>query len=222
MGDRSGKSLRPERESHRAHPLLPGPPLGPSTRRGRPRTRRARGRSPVAATGARDRRATRRPSAASYTDPARRHRPSLNDLTPGDGGPPATARCACACAVTDLRAASDGGPGGPQPSGSTPIAASRRPGPAPGAPACRAGPTTSWSVPRGWKPSSGPLDAVRTRCGCARPRTLADLRISRRCLGADVDEARVAVRMDDHDDASHPVRDWLGKRRSFTPWLARG
>jgi hypothetical protein len=39
------------------------------------------------------------------------------------------------------------------------------------------------------------------------------------CLGAP-ESARVAVKMTDMYDGSHPVVDWLGKRRSFTSWVA--
>ncbi|NPC95291.1 hypothetical protein [Nocardioides sp. zg-DK7169] len=72
----------------------------------------------------------------------------------------------------------------------------------------------------GWKATSKPLTcahSVRLRPG----KDVAVLRLSRACLG-DTDAVRVAVLMVDEYDASHPVRDWLGARRSFTPWLDRG
>jgi hypothetical protein len=41
----------------------------------------------------------------------------------------------------------------------------------------------------------------------------------RQCLGTPR-RARISVKMTDMYDASHPVRDWLGAPRSYTPWLA--
>ncbi|WP_028644563.1 hypothetical protein [Nocardioides sp. URHA0020] len=42
---------------------------------------------------------------------------------------------------------------------------------------------------------------------------------SRTCLGSPA-RARIAVLMRDEWDASHPITDWLGARRSYTAWLA--
>jgi len=164
--------------------------------------------------------ATAAPAAAEragFTDPADATA-SLNDLrrvtvAHNDGALRLRVR------VTDLRATSDGGPAG------LTVWVDTDRGTA--GPDLRLGTGlqsgTDYQLVRttGWKPSSEALTcpySVRLRPA----KDLVDLRISRRCLGADVAEARVAVRMDDHDDASHPVRDWLGKRRSFTPWLVRG
>jgi hypothetical protein len=52
-------------------------------------------------------------------------------------------------------------------------------------------------------------------------RDVALVEIDRGCLG-DPDELRVALRMRDLYDGSHPVTDWLGDRREFTDWLASG
>lgn len=46
------------------------------------------------------------------------------------------------------------------------------------------------------------------------------LRISRGVLGEDTDEVRVAVKVA-AVDGDQPVVDWLGKPRSWTPWVAR-
>lgn len=43
----------------------------------------------------------------------------------------------------------------------------------------------------------------------------------RDCFG-DPDELRVAVRMRDYADPSHPVVDWMIGRREFTDWLGAG
>jgi hypothetical protein len=42
---------------------------------------------------------------------------------------------------------------------------------------------------------------------------------ARNCLGSPA-RVRVAVRMRDEWDASHPITDWLGARGSYTAWLA--
>lgn len=47
------------------------------------------------------------------------------------------------------------------------------------------------------------------------------MRISRRALGG-ADEVRVAVRVSGQRRDGSQVVDWLGRPRSFTPWLARG
>ena len=51
----------------------------------------------------------------------------------------------------------------------------------------------------------------------------ARVTMSRAALG-NPDEVRVAVRVSGTrtDGTSHGLVDWVGKRRSFTPWLARG
>lgn len=73
---------------------------------------------------------------------------------------------------------------------------------------------------RRWRIASEPLgcrhavfldfdgDAVRSTMG-------------RRCLGNPV-QVRVGVRMDDHYDGSHPIRDWFKGRRHLSRWLAVG
>lgn len=43
---------------------------------------------------------------------------------------------------------------------------------------------------------------------------------ARSCLG-NPNKVRVAVRMDDHSDASHPIVDWLGAPASYSAWVAR-
>jgi len=163
---------------------------------------------------------TAAPAAAergSYTDPADATA-SLNDLrrvTVAHNDAALRLRVR----VTDLRAASDGGPAGLSVWVDTERASA--------GPDLRLGTGlqsgTDYQLVRttGWRPTGEVLTcpySVRLRPA----RDVVDLRISRRCLGGDVEEVRVAVRMDDHYDASHPVRDWLGARRSFTPWLERG
>ncbi|MQW76368.1 hypothetical protein GHK92_10810 [Nocardioides sp. dk4132] len=163
---------------------------------------------------------TASPAAAergSYPDPADATA-SLNDLrrvtvAHNDGALRLRVR------VTDLRATSDGGS-----AGLTVWVDTDRGTPGPDlrlGTGLQSG--TDYQLVRtaGWKPSSEALTcpySVRLRPA----KDVVDLRISRRCLGAATDEVRVAVRMDDHDDPSHPVRDWLGARRSLTPWLERG
>lgn len=44
-------------------------------------------------------------------------------------------------------------------------------------------------------------------------------RAARSCF-KDPDRVRIAVKMRDESDGSHPVVDWLGAPRSFTGWLA--
>lgn len=50
---------------------------------------------------------------------------------------------------------------------------------------------------------------------------VATVRVSTACLGRP-DQVRVAVKMVDQYDASHPVVDWLGEPRSFTPYVTAG
>ena len=45
--------------------------------------------------------------------------------------------------------------------------------------------------------------------------------VARGCLGKP-EKVRVAVKMVDLYDGSHPITDWIGNDRSFTPWLAVG
>jgi len=73
---------------------------------------------------------------------------------------------------------------------------------------------------RGWSGAAGnPMScAHRVRLDFA-----ADVLrgwIARRCLGAPA-QVRLAVRMTDHFDGSHPVTDWLKGPRKWTRWLAR-
>ena len=52
-------------------------------------------------------------------------------------------------------------------------------------------------------------------------RDRATYRVDDACLG-DVDRLRVAVKVKDLFDGSHPVTDWAPDRRSFTGWVRRG
>lgn len=52
-------------------------------------------------------------------------------------------------------------------------------------------------------------------------RDFARVRVARTCLG-DPARVRVAVRMADEYDGSHPVTDWFRGPRRFTPWLRSG
>lgn len=72
----------------------------------------------------------------------------------------------------------------------------------------------------GWKPVGEPLTcshAVGIDFAANRVRT----RISRACLGNPA-KVRVGVKMTDLYDGSHPVVDWLGKRRYLSIPLASG
>lgn len=71
-----------------------------------------------------------------------------------------------------------------------------------------------------WKPVGEPLSCdhdVLLKFQGDRIRA----RVSRACLG-NPEEVRVGVKMTDHYDASHPVVDWLGKRRYLTIPIASG
>ena len=73
---------------------------------------------------------------------------------------------------------------------------------------------------RRWKVSGGPVDCdydvdLRWR------RDVLLVEMDRACFGQP-DEVRVALRMRDDHDASHPVIDWLGEPREFTGWLTAG
>lgn len=50
---------------------------------------------------------------------------------------------------------------------------------------------------------------------------VATLRVARTCLGTPA-KVRVAVKMVDLYDGSHPVTDWLGNPRSYTSWVTAG
>ncbi|WP_134738896.1 hypothetical protein [Nocardioides sp. 503] len=50
---------------------------------------------------------------------------------------------------------------------------------------------------------------------------VATVRVARACLGTP-ERVRVAVKMVDYYDGSHPITDWAGKRRSFTPYVTAG
>jgi hypothetical protein len=50
---------------------------------------------------------------------------------------------------------------------------------------------------------------------------VAHVRVARACLGNPA-RVRVAMKMVDTYDGSHPVTDWLKGRRATTRWLARG
>ncbi len=52
-------------------------------------------------------------------------------------------------------------------------------------------------------------------------RNVAHVRVARSCLGNPA-QVRVAVRMVDEYDGSHPVTDWMKGRRLSTRWLDRG
>lgn len=52
-------------------------------------------------------------------------------------------------------------------------------------------------------------------------RDVAHVRVNRACLGNPA-QVRVAVRMVDEYDGSHPVTDWMKGRRLSTRWLDRG
>jgi hypothetical protein len=71
---------------------------------------------------------------------------------------------------------------------------------------------------RKWKPVGEPLTCDH-RLRLDFKRNVAKFRVARSCIGAP-DELRVGVKMTDLYDGSHPVTDWLGKPRSFTPWVA--
>lgn len=71
---------------------------------------------------------------------------------------------------------------------------------------------------RRWKLVGEPLTcdhSVRLRPA----RDLARVRVARSCL-RDPERIRVAVRMVDQYDGSHPVTDWFRGPRRYTPWLS--
>lgn len=73
---------------------------------------------------------------------------------------------------------------------------------------------------KGWKPVGEPLTcahAVRIDFDANRVRA----RVSRACLGNPA-KVRIGVKMTDLYDGSHPVVDWLGKRRYLSIPIASG
>lgn len=81
---------------------------------------------------------------------------------------------------------------------------------------------TDYQVTRtkGWAQSGDPLTCPASlRLKWAED--VAVVRVSRECLG-DPAKVRVAVKMVDLFDGSHPVTDWLGNPRSFTSYVAAG
>lgn len=70
---------------------------------------------------------------------------------------------------------------------------------------------------RHWKPVSGPLGCGH-RLRLDFDDDLVRYGVKRSCLGTP-ERVRVAVKMYDAYDASHPVTDWLKGRREFTPWV---
>jgi hypothetical protein len=139
---------------------------------------------------------------------------SLNDLRrlTVDHG---TERVRGTVAVTDLRRSTDGGPASIQIFLDTDAA--RRGPEFRLASGLQEGTDYQLTRMRHWKPVSGPL-------GCAHHLTLdfADdvvrFRVGRACLDTP-DRVRVAVKMVDEYDGSHPVVDWFGGRRHLTRWL---
>ena len=72
----------------------------------------------------------------------------------------------------------------------------------------------------GWKPTGQPVD-----CRYNLQLDYADDQLvltTRRGCFDKPDQVRVAMRMFDNEDPSHPVTDWLIGRREFTTWLAPG
>ncbi|GEP32823.1 hypothetical protein NSZ01_05910 [Nocardioides szechwanensis] len=73
---------------------------------------------------------------------------------------------------------------------------------------------------QGWTSPGEPLSCDHSlRLGWATD--VATLRVARTCLGNPA-KVRVAVKMVDLYDGSHPVTDWLGNPRSFTDRVAKG
>lgn len=73
---------------------------------------------------------------------------------------------------------------------------------------------------KGWVLAGDPLNcSAGLRLDWAAD--VAFVRVSRACLG-EPRKVRVAVKMVDLHDGSHPVTDWLGNPRSFTSYVAAG
>ncbi len=71
---------------------------------------------------------------------------------------------------------------------------------------------------RGWRTVGDPL-TCRHHLTLDPAEDMVRFSAHRRCLGSP-DAVRVAVRMRDDFDDSHPVVDWMTGRRAFTPWVA--
>lgn len=71
----------------------------------------------------------------------------------------------------------------------------------------------------GWSTTGDPLSCDHS-LKLKWAEDVAVLRVARACLGNRA-KVRVAVKMVDLYDGSHPVTDWLGEPRSFTDWVTR-
>ncbi len=72
----------------------------------------------------------------------------------------------------------------------------------------------------GWKPTGAPVDCrYNLQLDYAEDHLVLAAR--RGCFDQP-DQVRVAMRMFDNEDSSHPVTDWLIGRRELTDWLAAG
>ncbi|WP_340538796.1 hypothetical protein [Nocardioides sp. GXZ039] len=74
---------------------------------------------------------------------------------------------------------------------------------------------------RGWKGPVGYPFGCAHRVNLDFERKVVRASVANWCLGSP-DQLRVAVKMVDTYDASHPVTDWMSGPRQFTPWLAAG
>lgn len=74
---------------------------------------------------------------------------------------------------------------------------------------------------RGWRGSVGEPSSCAYRVRLDYAADTMTSWVARRCLG-DPARVRVGVHVVDQHDPSHPVEDWLGAARSWTPGLAAG
>ncbi|MFC4784723.1 hypothetical protein ACT8ZV_09625 [Nocardioides sp. MAHUQ-72] len=117
--------------------------------------------------------------------------------------------------VTDLRAKSDGGPASIQVFLDTDRT---RKGPEYRiASGLQEGTDYQLSRIRHWEAVGGPLSCAH-HLALDYADDVVRYRVKRTCLGTP-ESVRVAVKMYDAYDASHPVVDWLGGRRDFTSWV---
>ncbi|GAB3264890.1 hypothetical protein [Nocardioides dilutus] len=73
---------------------------------------------------------------------------------------------------------------------------------------------------KGWKPVGEALSCPHV-VALNFDTNRARVRVNRTCLG-NPDKVRIGVKMTDHWDGSHPVVDWLGKRRYLSIPIASG
>jgi hypothetical protein len=80
---------------------------------------------------------------------------------------------------------------------------------------------SDWAVTRSnrWRSVGNPLHC-RSDLTFLPSQEAVRVEVGRGCLGRP-NNLRVSVRMTDHADSSHVVRDWVPSRRSFSPWVVK-